>query len=51
VHRDPQFLADAAKIGLEISPIGAAEMAHAIDGLGQAPPSVLAYMRKLMARH
>jgi len=51
VHRDPQFLAEAAKIGLEISPIGAAEMTRAIDGLVQAPPAVLAYMRKLMARH
>ena len=51
VHRDPQFLAEAAKIGLEISPIGAGEMTRAIDGLVQAPPAVLAYMRKLMARH
>jgi len=47
-HRDPAFLAEAEKYGLDISPIGAAEVARAIERLAQAPPAVLDYMRHLL---
>jgi tripartite-type tricarboxylate transporter receptor subunit TctC len=49
-HRDPEFLAEAARMGIEISPIGADAMARGIDRLGEAPPSVVAYMKALMTR-
>jgi tripartite-type tricarboxylate transporter receptor subunit TctC len=50
-HRDPEFRAEAAKIGLEISPIDAEAVGRGIARLAQAPPSVVAYMKALMTRH
>jgi tripartite-type tricarboxylate transporter receptor subunit TctC len=51
VHRDPRFLEEAEKLGIDISPVGADQVAQGIVLLGQAPPSVLAYMKALLARH
>jgi tripartite-type tricarboxylate transporter receptor subunit TctC len=48
VNRDPQYLADAARLRLEVSPIGAEEVAATIDRIATAPPSVLNYLRRLM---
>jgi tripartite-type tricarboxylate transporter receptor subunit TctC len=50
VHHDPAFLEEAAKYGLDISPVSAADLARAIERLANAPPAVLAYMRGLLAR-
>jgi tripartite-type tricarboxylate transporter receptor subunit TctC len=50
-HRDPQFLAEAQRLGLEISPVNATDLAISVDKLGNAPANVLAYMRKLFAGH
>jgi tripartite-type tricarboxylate transporter receptor subunit TctC len=50
-HRDPQFLAEAARMGLEISPIDAAGVERGVERLAQAPPSVAAYMKALMTKH
>ena len=50
-HRDPQFLAEAARMGLDISPVDAAGLARGIEQLAQAPPAVAAYMKGLMTRH
>lgn len=50
VHRDAAFLAEAEKYGLDISPIGGAEVARAVERLAQVPPAVLDYMRRLLAR-
>ena len=50
-HRDPDFLAEAARMGIEVSPIGADAVAAGIARLAQAPPSVVAYMKELMTRH
>src|SRR5262245_15282628 len=50
-HRDPQFLAEAARMGLDISPVDAAGLARGIEQLAQAPPAVAAYMKALMAKH
>jgi tripartite-type tricarboxylate transporter receptor subunit TctC len=49
-HRDPRFLEEAEKLGVDISPVGADRVVQGIERLAQAPPSVLAYMRRLMAR-
>jgi tripartite-type tricarboxylate transporter receptor subunit TctC len=51
VHRDPRFLEEAEKLGLDISPIDADQVVWGIERMAQAPQSVLAYMRRLLARH
>jgi tripartite-type tricarboxylate transporter receptor subunit TctC len=49
VHRDPAFLEEAAKFGLDISPVGGEQVARTVEDMAQAPPAVLAYMRRLLA--
>ncbi|HEY6255203.1 MAG TPA: tripartite tricarboxylate transporter substrate-binding protein [Xanthobacteraceae bacterium] len=48
-HRDPAFLAEAAKLGLDISPVSADDMARGIEQLAHASPATFDYMRKLLA--
>jgi tripartite-type tricarboxylate transporter receptor subunit TctC len=48
MSHDPQYLAEAAKWRLEISPIGAEEVGATIDRIATAPPSVLDQLRRLM---
>jgi tripartite-type tricarboxylate transporter receptor subunit TctC len=50
-HRDPQFLVEAQKLGLDISPVSAEDLSRAIARLTHAPPSVLDYMQRLLASH
>ena len=50
-HRDPNFLDEAEKLGLDISPVDADQVLEGIERLARAPPSVLAYMKRLLARH
>jgi hypothetical protein len=50
-HRDARFLAEAEKLGIDISPIGADQVARGVERLAQAPPSVFAYMKRLLSRH
>ena len=50
VHRDPQFLEEAGKLGIDVSPVSADEVLLGIDRLARAPPSVFAYMKRLLAR-
>jgi tripartite-type tricarboxylate transporter receptor subunit TctC len=50
VHRDPRFLEEAEKLGLDISPVDSDQLLRGIERLAQAPPSVFAYMRELLAR-
>jgi len=45
---DPQYLEDAAKISVDVSPIGAEEVLRAIDRIAVAPPELLDYVRKLL---
>lgn len=47
-HRDPQFLAEAEKLGLDISPVSAQEILTAIDNMAQASPTAISYMRNLV---
>jgi tripartite-type tricarboxylate transporter receptor subunit TctC len=51
VHRDARFLEEAGKLGVDISPVGAGEIVRGVERLAQAPPSVLAYMKRLLAPH
>jgi tripartite-type tricarboxylate transporter receptor subunit TctC len=49
LHKDPQFLAEAAKADLDISPIGPEEIAEALASIKQADPKHLDYLRNLYA--
>jgi tripartite-type tricarboxylate transporter receptor subunit TctC len=48
VHNDPQYLEEAAKLKLEISPIGGQEVLGVIDRIAAAPPSILDHLKKLI---
>jgi tripartite-type tricarboxylate transporter receptor subunit TctC len=48
-HRDPQYLADAAKLGVDVSPVGADEVAQTLKNIADAPPPLLDYLRRLFA--
>ena len=49
VHRDPQFLADAAKLKIEVDALGAAPVLAAIDRIADAPRDLLDHLRMLLA--
>jgi tripartite-type tricarboxylate transporter receptor subunit TctC len=51
VHRDPQLLAEAERLGLDISPIGAEELARSIEHMAHASPDAFNYMKNLLASH
>lgn len=46
---DPQYVEEAARLKLDLSPIGGAEVEQAIDRIGAAPPAALDDMRRLLA--
>jgi tripartite-type tricarboxylate transporter receptor subunit TctC len=48
-HRDPQYLEEAAKLKIDVSPIDGAAVLAALDRIADAPPDVLAYIGKLLA--
>jgi hypothetical protein len=48
-HRDPGFLAEAAKLGLDISPVGAEDLLAGIARLTRSSPATFDYMKKLLA--
>ena len=49
VHQDAQYLEEARRLKVDVSPIGGAEVLRAIEGLAGAAPELLDYMRKLLA--
>ena len=48
-HRDPQYIADAATVGVEISPVSADDLVKSLDQLAGASPQIFDYVRKLLA--
>jgi tripartite-type tricarboxylate transporter receptor subunit TctC len=48
-HRDPAFLEEADRIGVDISPVGADGVRDAIKLIDSAPPEAMAYITKLFA--
>ena len=46
-HRDPAFLEEAGRLGLDISPVGADAVATSVSEIEKSPPDVLDYLRKL----
>jgi tripartite-type tricarboxylate transporter receptor subunit TctC len=49
MQNDPQYLEDAAKVSVDVSPIAADDVLHAIDRIAVASPELLEYARKLLA--
>ena len=49
VQRDPLYLDDAARLKVDVSPIGAEDVLRAIDEIAGVPPDLLDYMKKLLA--
>ena len=49
VHQDPEYLDQAGKLKVDVSPIGGEEVLRAIEGIAGAPPELLDYMRKLLS--
>ena len=48
-HKDPQFLDEARKLKLDVSPITGAEMMRIIERITAAPPDVVDHLRRLLA--
>jgi tripartite-type tricarboxylate transporter receptor subunit TctC len=48
-HRDPQYLAEADKQRIDISPVSAEQVLQALKRLESAPPQQLDYLRRLFA--
>ena len=51
VHKDPQYLDEAAKLKLDISPIDGVEILKVVERINNAPPAVLEYIKKLQAEN
>jgi len=51
VHKDPLYLEEAAKMKIDVSPIGGDDVLRAIDDISSAPPELLDYMKKLLAEN
>jgi hypothetical protein len=49
VHGDARYLEDAARLRIDVSPIGGDGVLQAIDRIANAPPELLDYVRKLLA--
>ncbi len=50
VHKDPVYLADAAMLKVDVSPIGGEEALHAIERMSQTPPELRDALKKLLAQ-
>jgi tripartite-type tricarboxylate transporter receptor subunit TctC len=48
-HRDPQFLQEAKAIGVDVSPVSAADLLRTIEDMSRAPPATFDYIRRLLA--
>jgi hypothetical protein len=48
-HKDPQFLDEAAKLRLDISPVSGAEVLRTIERIAATSPATLNHLRRLLA--
>ncbi len=51
VHEDPEYLEEAQRLKVDVSPIGGAEALDAINRIAAAPPALLEKMKALLAGH
>jgi tripartite-type tricarboxylate transporter receptor subunit TctC len=50
-HRDAELRAEAARLGVDISPVGAEDMARSIEQMTHASPDAFDYLKRLLASH
>ena len=48
-HRDRQYLEEAAKVGVYVSPVSAEELVHSLEQMSRASPDLFEQVRKLLA--
>jgi tripartite-type tricarboxylate transporter receptor subunit TctC len=48
-HRDPQYLDEAARIGIYVNPVSAEDMVHSIEQMSRASPELFDQVRKVLA--
>jgi MFS family permease len=51
VHRDAQYLDEAGRLKIDVSPIGGDEVRRAIERIAGAPSELLDYMKRLLAEN
>jgi tripartite-type tricarboxylate transporter receptor subunit TctC len=51
VHQDPDYLDEAQRLKVDVSPIGGEDVLHAIDAIAGAPPDLLDYMKRLLSEN
>jgi tripartite-type tricarboxylate transporter receptor subunit TctC len=51
VHYDTRLRAEAEKLGVDISPVGAEDMARSIEQLTRTSPDAFDYMKRLLTSH
>ena len=49
VHNDPQYVAEAARLRLEVSPIGGEEVLDVIDRIAAGPPNIVNHIKRLLS--
>ena len=49
VHQDAEYLDQAGKLKVDVSPIGGEEVLRAIEAIADAPPDLLDHMKKLLS--
>ena len=49
LHRDPRYLEEAAKLRIDVSPVGGADALQAIERIANAPADLLERMKRLLA--
>jgi len=50
-HKDPQYLEEAAKLKIDVSPVGGADMLAMIERIAGASPRIVDHLRKLLAEN
>jgi tripartite-type tricarboxylate transporter receptor subunit TctC len=48
-HKDPLYREEAARLNVDVSPVSAEEVVHALRRLERAPPQLIDYLKKLFA--
>jgi tripartite-type tricarboxylate transporter receptor subunit TctC len=51
VHKDPQYLDEAARLKIDVSPISGAEVSEAIEHIARQPQDLLDEMKKILANN
>jgi tripartite-type tricarboxylate transporter receptor subunit TctC len=51
VHQDPQYLDEAMRLKIDVSPIDGPEVLQAINGIADAPADLLDYIKKLLSEN